>query len=95
MSGEANKALASRVIMEAFSQGKMAAIDEVVAANHVTSGPGALPGMPNGPEGTKMLIGVYRTAFPDIHFKVEEQVAEGDTVVTRWSSGGTHKGLLM
>jgi steroid delta-isomerase-like uncharacterized protein len=73
----------------------MGVVDEVTAANHVNSGPAALPGMANGPEGTKMLIGVYRAAFPDLHFKVEEQTAEGDTVVTRWSSGGTHKGPLM
>ena len=95
MSGEANKALASRVLLEAFGQGKMGVVDQVVAANHVSTGPGALPGMANGPEGTKMFIGVYRTAFPDVHFKIEEQIAEGDTVVTRWSSGGTHKGVLM
>jgi steroid delta-isomerase-like uncharacterized protein len=94
MSAESNKALASRVLLEAFGQGKMAVLNEVIAPDHVDSGPAALPGMPNGPEGTKMLIGVYRTAFPDIHFKIEAQIAEGDTVVTRWSSGGTHKGVL-
>jgi steroid delta-isomerase-like uncharacterized protein len=95
MSGESNKALASRVIMEAFSQGKMAAVDETIASNHVNGGPATPPGIPNGPEGSKMIIGMYRTAFPDLHFKIEEQVAEGDTVMTRWSAGGTHKGVLM
>ena len=95
MSGETNKALASRVLLEAFSQGKMGVVDEAIAPNHVNTGPAALPGMANGPEGTKMLMSMYRTAFPDLHFKIEEQTAEGDTVVTRWSSGGTHKGVLM
>jgi predicted ester cyclase len=38
---------------------------------------------------------MYYAAFPDLRFTVEDQVAEGDKVVTRWSSEGTHKGELM
>ena len=32
------------------------------------------------------------TAFPDVHFTIEDQVAEADKVVTRWTWRGTHQG---
>ena len=41
-----------------------------------------------------MLITMYRTAFPDIHFTIDEQIAEGDTVMTRWTARGTQTGEL-
>src|SRR5688572_16369673 len=94
MSAEANKAVARRILLEGFNQGKMAAVDEIVAPNHVNSGPGAIPGLPAGPEGIKQLMMVYRNAFPDLQFTVDEQLAEGDEVVTRWTAQGTHQGEL-
>ena len=45
-----------------------------------------------GPEGTKQAIAMYRAAFPDLRIKIEAQVAEGDLVVTRWTSTGTQDG---
>jgi predicted ester cyclase len=94
MSTEANKTIARRLIEEAFGQGNLAVLDEIIAPNHVNSGPGELPGVPSGPEGTKMLITVYRNAFPDLHFTIDEQIAEGNTVMTRWTAHGTHNGEL-
>jgi steroid delta-isomerase-like uncharacterized protein len=94
MSTEANKAIIRRFFEEAFGQGNLAVLDEIVAPNQVNGGPGALPGMPSGPEGSKMLVTAYRNAFPDLHFTIDEQIAEGNTVVTRWSAHGTHQGEL-
>ena len=94
MSADANKAVARRFLEEVLSQGHLDLLDEIMAPGHTLSGPGALPGIPPGPEGSKIQVMVYRTAFPDIHFTVEEQVAEGDTVVTRWSGTGTQQGAL-
>ncbi|MEJ2704021.1 MAG: ester cyclase [Sedimentisphaerales bacterium] len=48
-----------------------------------------------GPEGFKEYVAGYREAFPDIHWAVEDQVAEGDMVVTRLTGTGTHQGELM
>ena len=59
MSTESNKAIARRFLEEVFGQGKLAVADEIVALDHVDHGPGALPGMPPGPEGSKMLVTVY------------------------------------
>jgi len=72
MSTEANKATIRRFLVEAFGQGNLAVLDEIVAPNHVDTGPGALPGMPSGPEGVKMLITNYRNAFPDLHYTIDE-----------------------
>ena len=38
---------------------------------------------------------MYRSAFPDVRLIIEEQVAEGDKVVTRWIAYGTHQGEMM
>ena len=94
MSTEANKAIVRRIFEEAFGKGNLAVLDEIIAPDQVNGGPGVLPGMLPGPEGNKMLITAYRNAFPDIHFTIDEQVAEGNTVVTRWTAHGTHNGEL-
>jgi steroid delta-isomerase-like uncharacterized protein len=94
MSTEQNKAISRRFLVEVFGQGKLAVADEIVAPDHVDHGPSTLPGMPTGPEGSKMVVTIYRNAFPDIHFTIDEQIAEGDKVVTRWTGRGTHKGEL-
>jgi steroid delta-isomerase-like uncharacterized protein len=48
----------------------------------------------HGIEATKAFIAAYRAAFPDARSSVEDQVAEGDKVVTRWRARGTHGGPL-
>ena len=95
MLNEANKTVSRRFFEEVFSRGRLNLLDEIIAKDHVNSGPGSLPGLPNGPEGTKQLVTVYRNAFPDVDFTIKEQIAEGDKVVTRWTAKGTHKGELM
>jgi len=94
MSTDTNKAVSRRFLMEIFGQGKLAVADEIIALDYVNAGPGALPGLPPGPEGSKQLVMVYRNAFPDVQFTIDEQIAEGDKVVTRWTAHGTHKGEL-
>ena len=38
---------------------------------------------------------LYFTAFPDLHFTIEDQIAEGDRVVTRFTARGTHQGAFI
>jgi len=88
-----NKA-AVRAFFEAWNSGDMDALDEVVAADavdHDRYNPYAGEGL----EGLKKTIAMYREAFPDLKMTVEEQVAEGDTVATRWTATGTHEGEVM
>jgi steroid delta-isomerase-like uncharacterized protein len=94
MSAESNKATSRRFFEDVFSRGKMDVVDEIISPNHVNHGPGALPGLPNGPEGAKQFVMTYRKAFPDTQFTIDEQIAEGDRVVTRWTAHGTQKGEL-
>ena len=95
MLSETNKTVSRRFFEEVFGKGKLNVLDEIIAKDHVNSGPGSLPGLPTGPEGTKQLVTVYRNAFPDVHFTIDEQIAEGDKVMTRWTAHGTHQGELV
>ncbi len=47
-----------------------------------------------GLEEAKQFLGVYKTAFPDLHATVEDVIAEGDKAVTRWTIRGTHQGEI-
>ena len=91
MSSETNKTVARRFFEEVFGKGNLNVLDEIIARYHVNSGPGTIPGLPTGPEGAKQLVTVYRNAFPDLRFTVDEQIADGDKVVTRWTGQGTHE----
>jgi steroid delta-isomerase-like uncharacterized protein len=55
----------------------------------------AVPGLPPGPAGLKPIIAGFRAAFPDLQVTVEDQIAEGDKVVTRYTMRGTHQGAFM
>jgi steroid delta-isomerase-like uncharacterized protein len=94
MSAQDNKAQASRFFEEFWDQKNLAVADELIAANHVDHTPGSPPGLPPGPAGFKQFGSVYFTAFPDLHITIDDQVAEGEMVVTRWTSHGTNTGSL-
>lgn len=90
MSTEDNKALVRRFFEEVFNEKNLASIDEFVGPNIIEHS--LPPGLPAVIEGTRLFIGMYLAAFPDLHFTLEDQVAEGDEVATRFTSRGTHKG---
>ncbi len=69
-------------------------MDELFAPNFVLHDP-SVPQEVRGIEAMKQYITMYRTAYPDTRFVVEDQIAEGDRVVTRWTGQGTHQGELM
>ena len=54
-----------------------------------------LPAPVVGPQGLGEFMKLYVTAFPDLRFDVEQMLAAGDFVVTRWQATGTHRGPLM
>lgn len=95
MSIENRKAISRRFYEEIFSQGKLDVADEICAADYVNEDPYGPPGgWPGGPAGVKALVNTYRTAFSNLVFTVEDQVADSDHVATRWSARGTHTGPL-
>jgi steroid delta-isomerase-like uncharacterized protein len=89
---ERNKELVRRCIEQALNTGNLNVADEVLANDYVYREPTV--GEKRGREGFKQLITMYRTAFPDVRLTVEQQIAEGDLVVTRWTARGTHRGEL-
>jgi steroid delta-isomerase-like uncharacterized protein len=54
-----------------------------------------IPAPITGVQGIREFMKVYVTAFPDIHFTIDQMFADGDFVVTRWTATGTHGGVLM
>ncbi len=93
MSSEQNKAAVRRLIDESW-KGNLQVVDELVASNYVAHDP-ANPEPLQGPEGFKESISTYRAAFPDARMTIEQQLAEGDLVATRWTGRGTHEGELL
>ena len=92
MSTEENKAIARRIQEELWDQKNLAVADELLAPNYVDHVADSLPGVPPGPAGYKQSASAYFTAFPAVRITVEHQIAEGDMVVTRWTSHGTNTG---
>lgn len=93
MSTEENKAITRRLIEEVWNQGNLGLADELVAPDYVGHDP-ASPDEHRGPEGLKQFAATTRSSFPDWHMRIEEQVAEGDLVATRWTATGTQKGEM-
>jgi predicted ester cyclase len=92
---EANKAAVWRAIVTLWHQGQFTALDEVMAPTLVyhtshTGGNGRRE--VHGLDGVRRVVSVWRSAFPDLHFTLEDLLADGDTVVARWTCRGTHQG---
>lgn len=94
MSAEDNSALVRRFVEEVFNRGNLDVVDQLVTPDYVHHDP-TTQEFGSGIEGFKQLISVYRSAFPDLHISLEDQVASADKVVDRWVGQGTHQGELM
>jgi predicted ester cyclase len=88
-----NKAQFRRAYEELLNGGNLAVAEDLVAPEFLNHE--APPGRNRGPESMRGLATMLRTAFPDLHFTIEELVAEGDTVAGRLTMSGTHRGPLM
>lgn len=91
---EQNKAAARR-FFELWEAGATDQFDEVVAVDAVDHDPQRPFPDDRGTEAARKTADMFLTAFPDTAYTIEQQVAEGDLVVTRWTARGTHEGELM
>ncbi len=89
MSTEENKTIIHRLFEEAVNRGNLGVVDESIAPNYVNHN---LPAPTPGPEGFKLIITMFRTAFPDLEATVEDVIAEGNQVARRGTWRGTHRG---
>ena len=86
---EQHKKAARRVFEEIMSKGNITLVDDIVADRYV--GHMVIEDI-RGPEGAKQFGTMLRDAFPDLRFTVEDQIEEGNEVVTRWTCSGTQRG---
>lgn len=87
---ETNKNVVSRFIAEVLNRGEIESAGEFFWEDMVEQVP--LPGQGPGLQGLKNVLRGLRSAFPDMLWMVQEQIAEGDKVVTRFEWTGTHGG---
>ena len=85
-----NKAVVLRAEAELWNRGTLSVIDELYSPDFVCH-------FPVGPEwrgheGIRKAVSEHRASFPDWHERVDDIVAEGDRVVIRFTSNGTHRG---
>ncbi len=84
-----NKGVIHRYFEEWGNRGDTKAADELIATNVTLHSP---PAVLHSLDEYKKGMSAFHSAFPDLHFTVEDVVAEGDKVVVRWSLRGTHLG---
>ena len=93
MSIEENKAIA-RQFIQVWGNGDLDIIDELAAPSLSVQYP-VLPQVIRGSKTFRQVMDGFRSAFPDSDLQVEEEIAEDDKVVIRWSFSGTHQGSLL
>ena len=93
MSEAENIATVGRFVEEVINQGRLDAANELVEEDFIELDP--LPGQRQGREGLKEVIAMIRAGFPDIDWVIDETVAEGEKVVSRFTWTGTHKGAFL
>ena len=92
MSAEESKTIVRRLLEEPWTD--LDVVDELVDESYVGYDP-SLPEPLRGPQGFKDNVSMFRAAYSDARITVDEQIAEGDTVASRWTGRGTHDGELM
>lgn len=79
---------------EVMSQGKLELIDELVAEDLIEHAP-VPPGFPEGREGVKAFVTMFREAFPDFTAETVAVIGDGDEAWVQSTLSGTHKGDFM
>ncbi len=90
MSAQDNKAAIRHFVEEDLNKGNLSAIDEYFAPNLVDHS--LPPGVPPTRDGFRGFFTAFRAAFPDLHYHIEDEIAEGDKVMNRATAHGTMKG---
>ena len=88
-----NRSIGREFVEEVINQGRLDSAAHYVWEDVVEQVP--FPGQGPGIEGLKDVLRGMRTAFPDLYFGIEEQIAEGDKVLTRFEWTGTHRGEFL
>ena len=93
MSIETNKAIVRRLIEQVWNDSRVDLIEEFYTedvVDHIV-GISSKPGQ----DGVRESANVILNAFPDLHLAIDDEIAEGDKVVIRWTMTGSQKGELL
>jgi predicted ester cyclase len=82
-----------RIFDEAYNVGNLEVVDKALTPDHYTHI--TIGGAPNRPRRLKMIIAMFRTAFPDLWCIVEDEITVGDKFAARWALRGTPKGMIL
>jgi predicted ester cyclase len=88
-----NKQLVKRALDEVFSAGNFGVLEEIFHPDFINHEAG--PDTPPGPQGLKVTVGWIRDSFSDLHYEIEDSVAEGDKVAVRVTASGRHTGKFI
>ena len=88
MSVEENKATLKRMYDEVYNTGDLSKVPELISPEYQH-------GDFKGQEGWGQLVSMFRSAFPDLHFTIDQIIGEGDTLAYRITGEGTHQGAFL
>ncbi|MFN0152354.1 MAG: ester cyclase [bacterium] len=88
---EANARIVREFVEKVYNEGKLELIEKYIAPDFIDSSPGAPPDARGPAFVREQAIGTF-ALFPDLKFKNEDVIAEGDRVVVRWSSTSSFTG---
>lgn len=93
MSTEQNKSIVRRWVETGWNHGNLAVVDEIYAPDFLQHEPP--PEMVHSAEALKGYVSTFRTGLPDLHFSIDDLIAEGDKVAWRFAATGTHRAAFM
>ena len=93
MSAE-NKAIVRRLYEEVWNKRRLEVVNELISPSHALQGPNIF-GSSMGPEAYKRQVLSFLEGYPDLHWAINDTIAEKDKVVACWTISGTHEGDFM
>ena len=93
MSAEDNKAIVRR-FWGVWEEGNIGLVDDLLSPDNVNHSPGSTD-QPEGPEGVRAVVTMFRSGMPDLRVIIEDMIAQGDKVAVRYTLEGTHEGELV
>src|SRR5215510_8790253 len=87
------KSIVRRVLEEAFNQGNLTIVDELIALDGISHH--SSWGTPANRMGLKQLIAMFRTAFPNLSCTVEDEITQDNKVAAHWKIRGIHTGIFL
>ena len=89
-----HRTLVQNFVEEVWNKGDFNATETYWAADYIDHNL-AVPNQAAGGAGARQVFMAFKSAFPDLHFTIEDTLVEGDKIVWRWSSTGTNTGSMM